>query len=96
MISTKSVDAQYYSNDPNFKLSSWTVVNSSLTDLLNSRWKIIAQSSHRVAIVTTNGVGAIDKSTFVYTLSKGNKYITCPLFDPPANKGGYTACRAIN
>jgi hypothetical protein len=80
----------------NFKLSSWVVVNSSLSDLLNAGWKIIAQSSHRVATVTTNGVGAIDQATYIYTISKGNKYITCYIMNPVPNKGGYSACRSIN
>jgi hypothetical protein len=93
-FSTKNVVAQ--PSDTNFKLSSWSVINSSLSELLNSGWKITAQSSHRVATVTTNGVGAFDETTFVYTLSKGSKYITCLLYNPVANKGGYTACRAIN
>jgi hypothetical protein len=92
----KKVSAQNSDVRSNFKISSWNVVDSSLSDLLNSGWKLVSQSSHRVATVTTNGVGAIEETTYVYTLSKGSKYITCFLNSPVANKGAYSGCRSIN
>jgi hypothetical protein len=92
----KPVQAQSVASNPNYKMTSWIVVNSNLTELLNNGWKIIAQSTHRVATVTTNGVGAIDETIFVYTLSKVNKYITCSVYNPIADKGGSSGCRALN
>jgi hypothetical protein len=88
--------AQSPTRNQNFKLTSWNVVNSSLTDLLNSGWKIVGTSSHRVATVTGRGIGAIDEETYVYTVSKDGKYINCSFTDPVANKGAYTACRLLN
>jgi hypothetical protein len=94
--STKIVNAQASDQTANFHLTLWNSVNSSLSDLLNSGWKIIAQSSHRVATVTTNGVGAIDQRSFVFTLMKGSKYINCIVTNPEVNKGGYSGCRSLN
>jgi hypothetical protein len=89
-------NANAQSNDSTYKLTLWKSVNSSLSELLNSGWRIIAQSSHRVATVTTNGVGAIDQRTFVFTLSKNDKYITCFVTNPQVNEGGNSNCRLMN
>jgi hypothetical protein len=91
-IGSQNVMAQ----NPTTKLSPWKVVDSSLADLLNSGWHLVGQSSHRAATSTTGGVGAIDDTTYVYTLTKNGKYVTCLLTNPKADIGVYSGCRLIN
>jgi hypothetical protein len=93
---TKTAKAQVSTDNPSYYLTTWNAVNISFSELLSSGWKIIAQSSHRVATVTTNGVGAIDERSYAFTLSKGNKYINCLITNPKVNQGGYSGCRAMN
>jgi hypothetical protein len=92
-IGSQSVMAQ----SPTTKYNPWKVVDSSLADLLNSGWRLVGQSSHRTATSTTaGGVGAIDDTTYVYTLTKNGKYVTCLLTNPKADIGVYSGCRLIN
>jgi hypothetical protein len=82
--------------------TTWDIVNSSLSDLLNNGWKLIAQSSDRAATppvpgnsVSGSGTPAFDEQSFVYTLYKEGKYVTCTIRNPsPGNS--YSRCRLIN
>jgi hypothetical protein len=74
--------------------TTWDNVESSMTQLLNSGWQIIAQAVHRTTVVAPGNY--LDTTIFTYTLSKGGKYITCIVQDPKppiANKSG---CRRLN
>jgi hypothetical protein len=95
-LNGQKMTAQSSRNTPVFKINPWTVVDSNLADLLNSGWKLVGQSSHRIATVTGGGIGAIDEETFVYTLTRNGKYVTCFLQNPIPNKGAYGGCRLIN
>lgn len=91
-----SLRSNQYAQNSNFQKTSWKVTNDSLTDLLDDGWKIISSNTYRMALATTNGVGAFDDTTFVYTLSKQSKYITCFLHDPTVREGASSGCRFIN
>jgi hypothetical protein len=95
-LNSQKIVAQSSRKIPIFKINPWTVVDSNLSELLNDGWKLVGQSSHRVATVTGGGIGAIDEETFVYTLTKNGKYVTCFLQNPVPNKGAYGGCRLIN
>ncbi len=72
----------------------WRVIDKSLGELLDSGWKIISHSSHRVVIAPyTNG--ATDESTFSYILHKNGKYINC-IIENPRPDNSYSACRQLN
>jgi hypothetical protein len=85
-----------YAQSSNFQKTSWKVINDSMTDLLDDGWKIISSNSYRMALATTGGVGAFDETSFVYTLNKQNKYVTCFLTDPKAREGASSGCRLLN
>jgi hypothetical protein len=82
--------------------TTWDIVNSSLSDLLNTGWKLIAQSSDRAATppvpgnaISGSGTPGFDEQSFVYTLYREGKYITCTVRNPnPGNS--YSRCRLIN
>ncbi len=78
-------------------VTNWKVVNKSLTDLLNSGWRIVSQSAYRVATATSGGFGAIDEEVFTYTIVKDEKFITClivnPKREPAITRSG---CRLLN
>jgi hypothetical protein len=94
-FSMKQSVAQTNSQNPNFKSTPWTVVNNSLAELLDGGWKVVAQSTFRVAMPRTGGIGFIDDTSFVYTVSKNGKYITCILTNPTPNNGN-GGCRLLN
>jgi hypothetical protein len=74
--------------------TTWRVVNQSLSELLESGWKIVSHSSHRVVIAPyTNG--ASDEETYSYILQKNGKYINCLIRDPRPDNS-YSACRQLN
>jgi hypothetical protein len=78
------------------KKTMWKVVDQSLTDLLNSGWKLIGQNSERVATSPgASGYRTYDERSFVYTLYKNGKYITCFVIEPRPDDG-YSHCRLIN
>jgi hypothetical protein len=74
--------------------TTWRVVNQSLSELLDSGWKIIGHSSHRVVIAPyTNG--ASDEENYSYILYKNGKYINCFIINPrPENSS--SGCRQLN
>jgi hypothetical protein len=72
----------------------WTVVNKSLGELLDSGWKIINYSSHRVVIAPYT-TGASDEETYTYVLHKNGKYIHC-LIENPRPDNTYSRCRQLN
>jgi hypothetical protein len=79
---------------PNRKLTTWSAVDKSMTELLDSGWKIISHSIHRVVIAPyTNG--ASDEETFSYILHKNGKYIDCLIKDPRLSSS-YSGCRQLN
>jgi hypothetical protein len=94
-FSMKQSVAQTNSQNPNFKSTPWAVVNNSLAELLDSGWKVVSQSTFRVAMPRTGGIGFIDDTSFVYTVSKNGKYITCILTNPTPNNGN-SGCRLLN
>jgi hypothetical protein len=74
--------------------TTWRVVDTNLSGLLDSGWKIIGYSSHRVAIAPyTNG--ASDESIYSYVLQKNSKYINCFVGNPRPDNA-QSACRQLN
>jgi hypothetical protein len=74
--------------------TTWRVVNKSLSELLDSGWKIIGHGSNRVVIAPyTNG--ASDEETYSYILHKDGKYVSC-LIRNPRPDNSYSSCRQLN
>lgn len=73
----------------------WARVEDSMSDLLNSGWQLMGVSSNRAAYTSTFGPGGFDEITYVFSLTKGGRYIVCfmPNPDVPIAK---TGCRSIN
>jgi hypothetical protein len=90
------LQSNQYAQNSNYQKTSWRATNDSLTDLLDDGWKIISGNAYRMALATTGGVGAFDDTTFVYTLSKQSKYITCFMKDPTVKDGASSGCRLLN
>jgi hypothetical protein len=72
----------------------WKVVDKSLGELLDSGWKIISHSSHRV-VITPYTNGASDEETHTYILHKDSKYISCQIINPRPDDT-YSRCRRLN
>jgi hypothetical protein len=77
-------------------VTTWKIVNSSLSTLLNDGWKLVNISGTDVATAPSANVGAIRSVSFVYVLSKDGKYVTCIINDPDAIGLNYSRCRLIN
>jgi hypothetical protein len=75
--------------------TTWRNADQSLTELLDSGWQVISQSSNR-AYYGGVGTGKIDETTFTYTLRKGSKYITCIIYEPEVKGATFSRCRYIN
>jgi hypothetical protein len=91
-LSCISVSAQENSN---YLPTDWGGVNSSMTDLLNSGWQIITQSSYRSILINPNSSIRMDEAKYVYTLHKNGKYITCIIQNPKINNS-LSGCRSLN
>jgi hypothetical protein len=76
--------------NPNSSPTKWQAIPYSLTNYLDDGWQLVGQSSHRVTDRDT------DSMTFVYTVSKNGKYVTCSLTNPRAETVTYSACRVLN
>jgi hypothetical protein len=73
----------------------WKPVDKSLTELLNSGWKIIGHGTNRVATSGYIGVIAYDEVTYTFVLYKDGKNITCLVGEPrPGNT--VSRCRQLN
>jgi hypothetical protein len=90
------LQSNQYAQNSNYQKTSWKVISDSFTDLLDDGWKIISSNSYRMALATTGGVGSFDDTTFVYTLGKQGKYVTCFLHDPTVKDGASSGCRLLN
>jgi hypothetical protein len=77
-------------------VTTWKIVNSSLSTLLNDGWKLVNISGTDVATAPYANVGAIRSVSFIYVLSKDGKYVTCIINDPDATGLNYSRCRLIN
>ncbi len=86
-----SVKASTISNE-----TKWEVVNSSLSDLLNSGWKVIDHSYTDARTSSNPGVQGTIERTFTYLLLKNGKYITCSLPNPYPGERNVSGCRSIN
>jgi hypothetical protein len=76
--------------------TTWKVVGKSLNELLDSGWKMINYSSHR--IVTSPGTSGNllhDEETYSYILFKDGKYINC-FIENPRPDNAYSICRQLN
>jgi hypothetical protein len=74
--------------------TTWRAVDTSMSSLLDSGWKIIGYSSHRVVIAPYTQ-GASDEATYSYVLQKNSKYINCFIGNPSPDSA-YSGCRQLN
>jgi hypothetical protein len=74
----------------------WEKVEVSLGELLSSGWQLLGTSSNRVAYQNSFSPGGFDETTFVYSLTKNGKYITCYLSNPKPPIAQTAGCRKIN
>jgi hypothetical protein len=74
----------------------WEKVEVSLGELLSNGWQLLGTSSNRVAYQNSFSPGGFDETTFVYSLTKNGKYITCYLSNPKPPIAQTAGCRKIN
>jgi hypothetical protein len=77
-----------------YNRTTWRVINSGMNELIDSGWKVISHSSHRVVILPGTNSGK-DEVGYTYILSKGNKLIQCVIYDPQPDDA-YSRCRYLN
>jgi hypothetical protein len=104
LIGLASISLVMFSNAsiaqaPNRQSTMWNVVDKSLTQLLDSGWKIISQSGYRVFISRVVGIRReieeSDETTHIYTLYKDGKNISCLVANPQPNNA-HSKCRRLN
>jgi hypothetical protein len=96
-ISTECSNQKAVAQTPLSYRTTWKPVNSSMSDLLNSGWKMIGQGSDRAATPSIPGspTPGFDEQTFTYSLYRDGKYITCIVVNPrPDNT--FSRCRMVN
>jgi hypothetical protein len=82
---------------PNYKPTMWVAVDKSLTELLDSGWRITNYSTY-VHTMDTRGITSVTRTyetTHVYLLYKNGKTISCMIVDPQRNNS-YSRCRQLN
>jgi hypothetical protein len=74
----------------------WEDAETSLSQLLNSGWKVSAHSSSHAVTASAPGVTSFDAITFTYLLVKNDKYITCLIVNPRPPVARSASCRRLN
>ncbi len=73
----------------------WEKIDVSMSELLNSGWRISGHSSSRTAF--NNGtIDRFDEITYTFLLTKNNDYVFCNTVNPSQPKANLAACRKIN
>jgi hypothetical protein len=72
----------------------WEVVDSSLSQLLDSGWQLFSHGSNRAAFRISPG--GLDEETFTFILTKNSKYIMCRVTNPQAPIANLSGCRKLN
>jgi hypothetical protein len=73
----------------------WEDAKISMTDLLNSGWRLTAHGTNRVAANSNAGNG-FDQESLTFVLSKNDKYIVCFLENPKPPVANIAGCRKLN
>ncbi len=73
----------------------WEDVRISMTDLLNSGWRLTAHGTNRVAANSNAGNG-FDQESLTFVLTKNDKYIVCFLENPRPPIANFAGCRKLN
>jgi hypothetical protein len=73
----------------------WEDAKISMTDLLNSGWRLTAHGTNRVAANSNAGNG-FDQEVLTFVLSKNDKYIVCFLENPKPPIANRAGCRKLN
>jgi hypothetical protein len=82
---------------PNYKPTMWVPIDKSMTELLDSGWKIANYSTY-VHTVDTRGITSVTRTfetTHVYLLYKDGKNVSC-MIDNPQRNNSYSQCRQLN
>jgi hypothetical protein len=75
----------------------WEDVTSSLSELLDSGWKVVSHGSNRV--LQSSGVSYrndTDEEMISFLLIKDEKYILCRIINPKTPIATRASCRKIN
>jgi hypothetical protein len=75
--------------------TTWKIVEKSLTELLNSGWKMISHDTNRAKTSGYQSQAAYDQQTHTFTLYKDGKYIIC-LISEPRPDYAFSYCRELN
>jgi hypothetical protein len=73
----------------------WEDAKISMTDLLNSGWRLTAHGTNRVA-ANSNAGNSFDQESLTFVLSKNDKYIVCFLENPKPPVASIAGCRKLN
>jgi hypothetical protein len=73
----------------------WEAVQLSMSELINSGWRISAHGTNRVAANSNAGNG-FDESQFSFLLTKNGDYIICIADNPKPPVANNAGCRKLN
>jgi hypothetical protein len=88
--------AMIFPNLANSLPTKWEVVDSSLSQLLDSGWQLFSHGSNRAAFRNAISPGGFDEETFTFILTKNGKYIMCRVTNPQAPVANLSGCRKLN
>jgi hypothetical protein len=82
---------------PNYKPTMWVPIDKSLTELLNSGWRVTNYSTYVYTMDRRGGLSMTRtyETTHVYLLYKDGKTISCMIVDPERNNS-FSRCRQLN
>jgi heptaprenylglyceryl phosphate synthase len=79
-----------------YRATDWKDTDTSMTELLNSGWKIINHGSNRGTVSDQFGNKRFDEETYTFILNKEDKYILCYMINPRTPQAEFAACRSLN
>jgi hypothetical protein len=75
--------------------TTWRIVEKSLSELLDSGWKMTGHGTNRAKTSGYHGVSQYDQVAYTFTLYRDGKYIMCIIAEPSPDNA-YSYCRALN
>lgn len=75
--------------DPQHRATDWVPLSQSMTELLNTGWKLISHTNYRTEMYNPN------TESFSFILTNGDRYVLCMIDDPVMNNST-SKCRALN
>jgi hypothetical protein len=85
-----------HAKNTNAAPTKWEDVTSSMSELLDSGWKVISHGSNRAMLSGGLAANDFDEEMLSFLLIKDEKYILCRMINPKPPVATRASCRKIN